>query len=239
MPIHDVSEYVHWNLPAPEFYIQHLLAKRGSMMLYGQAGARKSWMAQYIGFCIATGSEWLGFNTEQARVLLVNFEISPIAYAVLRLRPMEQRFQLQPMYLYEYSPGITPLEEDEPYSLFAQEVRAIHPQVLILDCLQGCYVSDENDMARASLWVRNVSRLQQELDMAIIVIHHSNKSIISTSLNRVRGTTRFTAWVDTVINIAEQPTGTQLQFEKYRLSMLPVLHNLNTQFQDYIWTVRR
>lgn len=235
---HDVSELVHRNLPLPEFYIQHLLAKEGTMMIYGGAGVRKSWLAEHLGFCIATGSPWLGFTTSQARVLIVNFEISPIAYAVLRLRPMEARFTLQPMFLFERSPGNLSLDIRESFDRFAADIRPTQPKVIILDCLQGCYSGDENNMERAGVWIRNVGELQQEHQASIIIIQHANKSLLATGMGRVRGTTRFTAWVDTVIHMAEQPTGIQLQFEKYRLSIIPELHNINIEFIDYTWRLR-
>ncbi len=238
MPIHDVSELVHQDLPIPEFYIQNLLAKRGSMLIYGGAGVRKSWLAQHIAFCIATGNDWIGFPTTQARVLLVNFEISPLAYAVFRLRPMEARFTLQPQMLYEYSPDNTPLENRAIFERFASDIRPIQPKVIILDCIQGCYGGDENDMEQASIWISNVREIQREHEASVIAIHHSNKNIIATSMGRARGTTRFTAWVDTVIYMAEQPSGIQLQFEKYRLSMRPTIPSLNIKFEDYLWLPR-
>lgn len=207
-------------------------------MIYGGAGVRKSWLSQHLGFSIATGSPWFSFNTSQARVLIVNFEISPIAYAILRLRPMEARFQLQPQMFYEDSPGNISLDNREIFDRFAAKIRPIQPQVIILDCLQGCYGGDENDMERAGMWIRNINELQQEHGASIVVVQHSNKSILSTGMGRVRGSTRFTAWVDTVVHMAEQPTGIQLQFEKYRLSMIPELHNLNIEFVNYVWRQR-
>ena len=235
--VHDVSEYVHRNLPLPEFHIQNLLAKGGSMLIYGGAGVRKSWLAQDLGFCVATGVNWLGFQTVQDRVLIANFEISPLAYAVMRLRPMERQFQLQPMMLYELSPGNVSLDVPESFNRFAASIRPFQPKVIILDCLQGCYSGDENDMERAGVWIRNVGELQREFGASVVIIHHSNKSLLASGMGRVRGTTRFTAWVDTVIHMAEQPTGIQLQFEKYRLSMMPDIHNINVRFQDYVWRV--
>lgn len=81
MEIHDVSEYVHWNLPRPQFYIQDILPKQGTMLLYGSPKVKKSWLSEYMAFCVATGTPFLGFTTEQARVLIAQFEISPLAYA--------------------------------------------------------------------------------------------------------------------------------------------------------------
>lgn len=235
MPIYDVTDIVQRHLPAPSYYIENLLVKEGSMMVYGGAGIRKSWLVQHLAFCLATGSPWLGFQTEQAKVLLTNFEISHIPFVVLRLRPMSRVITVQPGWLYEYSPGIKYLEDPATFNAFREAVRAIAPKIIILDCLQACYGGDESDMEKASAWIRNVVTLKEEFGASVIIVHHSNKNQLATSMGRMRGTTRFAAWTDTVIYMAEQPTGSQLQFEKYRMSRVPELHNLNIKFENYVW----
>lgn len=237
--IHDVAARVRENLVLPPFYVQNLLAERGSMLLYGSAGAMKSWAALHLGYCIATGTEWCGFRTTQARVLVCNFEISPICYAVLRMRPMNNRFHLPDMSYFECSPGNVRLEDPIVFNQFMEAVRAVDPKVIVLDCLQGCYGGDENDMTQAGVWISNVARMQTELGISVVIIHHTNKNTLATGMNKSRGTTRFTAWVDSVVYLAQQPTGRQLQFEKARNSMIPELHPINIDFVDYVWQVRR
>jgi regulatory protein RepA len=237
-PIHDVSVLVHQPLPQPEFHIQNLLTKDGRMLIYGGAGVRKSWLVQHLAFSIATGSDWLGFRTAQDRVLLVNFEISPVPFASLRLRPMEARFALQPQMLYEWSPGIMRLDDRPTFNTFAAFVRNIAPKVIILDCLQACYGGDENDMEQSSVWIDNVEELRREFGCSIVIVHHENKSILATGMGRIRGTSRFPGWVDSTIHMVEQPTGIQLQFEKYRNSIVEHIGNMNVVFHEYLWSVR-
>jgi RecA-family ATPase len=243
LPIHDTSTWVHEDIILPPYYIANLLIKEGSMMIYGGAGAKKSWLVQHMSMCLSTGTEWLGMHTERARVLLVNAEISPSAFVVYRLRPMERNFHLQPFSHITWSPDEDSmqlaLENELSANAFLEMVRPFEPNVIILDCLQGVYLGDENDMETAGRWVRNVRRIQHELHCAIIIVHHTNKNPLATGMGKLRGTSRFAAWVDTLIYMCPQPNGIQLQFDKYRLSAVPELPNLDIDFNDYLWTVRR
>jgi len=240
-PIHDISTYVHEHIVLPPYYIQNLLIREGSMLIYGGAGVRKSWLVQHLCYSMSAGIPWLGMRTEQARTLLVNFEISPPAFAIYRLRPMERLFTLQTGMSLAYSPDEDNiqvyLEDDESATRFLEIVRPFAPNIIALDCLQGCYAGDENNMEQAGRWIRNVKRIQTELHCSIIIVHHSNKSQFATGMGKMRGTTRFSAWVDSVVCMVEQPTGIQLQFEKYRLSSVPVIPNLNIRFENFMWTV--
>jgi len=187
-----------------------------------------------MGFCIATGSEWLGFPTQQARVLIVNFEISAIGYH-WRLRDMSRNFTLEPQMLYEASPSIIPLEERGVFDRFAADVRPIQPNIIILDCLSGCFTGDENSSREMSSWIMNISELKAEHHAAVVIVHHSNKNLLAISaMDRSRGHTKLPGWVDTVIYMVNQPSGVQLQFSKTRLSRREI-RSLNIRFQDYNW----
>ncbi len=237
MIIHDVSEYVEWQIPRPEFYIQDLLPKQGVMLVYGAPGVKKSWLVEHMGYCISTGDEWIGFRTEQARTLLVNFEISSNAYH-WRLRNMSSIFNVQPQMLYETSPSLLYLEDRVVFERFAEDIRPIQPKVIILDCLSACFGGDENSSREMSGFIRNMTELKDEHQASIILVHHSNKNILAiSSMDRARGHTKLTGWVDTVVYMVTQPSGVQLQFGKTRQS-LRQLHSMNINFQDYNWTLR-
>lgn len=236
MEVHDVSEYIHWQIPRPEFYIQDILPKQGVMLVYGNPKVKKSWLVQYTAYCISIGEEWLGFRTEQARVLLAQFEISPLAYA-WRLRDMARNFELQPQMLYETSPMLMYLDDDENYNRFMAVIRRIEPKVIILDCLAACFGGDENSGADMARLIERISVLKAECESSVILVHHTNKNLLSTSsVDRARGHSRLAGWVDTLVYMAEQPSGVQLQF-KARQSTRE-LSNLNVRFENYLWTRR-
>lgn len=236
MIVHDVSEYVTWDIPRPEFYIQDILPKQGVMLIYGNPKVKKSWLVQHMAYCLSVGEEWLGFRTEQARTLLAQFEIAPIAYA-WRLKDMARNFTLQSQMLYETSPMLMYLDDRENYNRFAAGIREIQPKIIVLDCLAACFGGDENDGHDIANFIEKISNLKSEHEASVIIVHHTNKNLLSSSsVDRARGHSRLAGWVDTLLYMAEQPSGVQLQF-KARQSTRE-LRNINVEFTNYSW-VRR
>lgn len=236
MVVHDVAELIHWQIPRPQFYIQDILPKEGVMLVYGDPKVKKSWLVQHMAYCLATGDEWLGFRTEQARVLLANFEISYIAYA-WRLKDMARNFTLQNQMLYETTHMLWYLEEDEKFNRFRAEVREIQPNVIVLDCMAACYGGDENNGEQMARWIERVSTIRSDNNSSLVIVHHTNKNMLSTSsVDRARGHSRLAGWVDTLTFMTGQPSGIQLQF-KARQSTRE-LSNINIQFHNYLWSRR-
>jgi len=206
------------------------------MLLYGNPKVKKSWLSQYMAFCMSVGIECLGFRTEQTRVLIAQFEISPIAYA-WRLRDMAVNFQLQTQMLYETSPMLMYIDEEENFNVFAAAIRPYHPKVIIFDCLAACFGGDENNSRDIARFIEKVTMLKMEHEAAAIIVQHTNKNLLATSsVDKARGHSRLAGWVDTLVYLCEQPTGLQLQI-KARQSTREV-PNINIVFENYTWRLR-
>ena len=237
MQIHEVSDYMTWNMPPISYYVDQLLAEKGTMLLYGDAGAMKSWMGEYLGWCIATGSEWLGFRTTQARVLLVNFELPPLGY-FWRLKNMNRHFTLPDnLSLYESSPGEMALINRAEFDRFAGDIRPIAPKVIILDCFQAFFGGDENSLQEVTTVFRYLKEIIEEHSTSIVIIHHTNKNELVSGMSRIRGTSGLQGKVDTVVGLVDQLGEKQLQFKKHRVALHQV-HPINVKFEDYAWTRR-
>lgn len=237
MQIYELNSYMQQQRSPVQFYIQDLLPKQGSMLLYGETGVMKSFLAQHIALCLATKTDWIGFKVEQARVLLVNFEISELAY-FWRLKDMTKYFTVQDQMLYVASPSILMLEDDSVFKKFADDIKGIAPQVLILDCLQKCYGGDENSKQEMLIWILHIEALMKEFGCSVIVVHHTNKNILSNSLlDKSRGTSLLPGWADSVVNMVKQPSGVQLQYGKLRQTTRQLV-NTNIMFDNFLWKVR-
>lgn len=196
----------------------------------------KSWLAQHMAFCIATGTEWLGFRTTQARCLLANFEISPAGYHE-RLVLMSRQFTLEPDKLYECSPSYIFLDEPGVFEVFKNQVDTVNPDVVILDCLSGCFGGDENSSREMSGFIRSVVELKGER-RGIVLIHHSNKNLlVADPMDKARGHSKLVGFVDSILFLVRQPTCKQLQFGKTRLCPF-VIQAKNIVFEDYVWRIR-
>ena len=234
---HDVAEYIHQDVPHPPFFIDNLLPRGGVLLLYGNAGEMKSFVALHMGFCIATGIPWLDFNTTQGRCLIMNFEISEAGYHD-RLVSMSRNFTVELQKFYVASLGAKLLDEDNTFSWFVREfIEPIDPDVIILDCLAKCFGGDENSNQELGVFFQKMDILKENR-RGIILIHHCNKNLfISDAMNRARGGTRLIGDPDTVIYLTKQPVGKQLQFGKTRLCPF-VVPAKNIVFDNYQWRLR-
>jgi len=235
LEVHDVAELITWNIPRPEFYIQDILPKQGVMLLYGSPKVRKSWLTQYMAYCVSLGLECLGFRTEQARCFIAQFEISPLSYW-WRLKDMGRHFQIPTGWLYEISPMLMYLDDDQNFNRFQGWVNDIQPSVIFLDCLAACFGGDENDGGDIAKFIEKINTLKQAHNSSVVLVHHTNKNLLggaASSVDRARGHSRLAGWVDTLCYMAEQPTGVQLQI-KARQATREIPHK-NIQFENYLW----
>lgn len=235
MLFHNVEEYVQVQLPPVPFYIQNLLPVGGRLLLFGRPGIGKSWLAEQMGYCIATGADWLGFRTLQATTLLVNFELAPVSYHH-RLVLMKRHYENSEL-LWEYSPRTLYIDDDSDFSRFLENVNELNPNVIILDCLTKCFSGDENSSKDIGKFIRNIDNLIGD-SRGIIILHHSNKNILTLDpMDKARGHTKLAGWVDSAIHMVQLPNFCQLSFVKHRLSPVE-LHPKNIVFEDYNWILR-
>jgi len=239
MEVHDVSDFIERTIPPPEFYVQDLLPKQGVMLLFGSPKVGKSWLSKQLAFSIATGDEFLGFSTLQSKVLIIQFEISVIAYQ-WRLKKLLGLYTLNQGCMYALSPGQMYIEEQENFNNLAHAVRTISPNVLILDCLQACFGGDENDSKDMGKFIGRVEELKRqnvENNLAVVVVHHSRKSpSMSSFADTARGQSKLTGWVDTIVHMAKQPNGVQLQIMSRQSTR--ELNNINIRFNNGIFERR-
>jgi len=206
------------------------------MLLYGEPKVKKSWLVQHLAFCVSMGEEWLGFHSTQARVLLANFEISPISYH-WRLKEMARRITPQEQMLWETSPMLKYLDDDHNFNEFRVLVRELQPKVIVLDCLAACFGGDENDGQQMANWIGRMSELKAEFESSLVIVHHTNKNMLTSSAtDRARGHSRLTGWVDTLCFMTQQPSGIQLQFKARQATR--EIPNTNILFNNYLWSVR-
>ena len=56
------------------------------------------------------------------------------------------------------------------------------------------------------------------------------------SVDRARGHSRLSGWVDTLAYLCEQPSGLQLQIKARQATR--EIPNMNIRFEDYMWSRR-
>ena len=236
MFIYDIYEDVQRDVPPLTFYLgDRLLPAKGKMEICGAPGIMKSFLALGLGFCFATGQPWLGFPTMQARTLIAHFEMS---YEVEHERhtDMSQVFGLEPQLLYGTNPGFVPLDVEASFNRFMEDIVQIDPRVIILDYWRCCYAGNENAAEDVIKFTSNLDTLIRERNVSIVLLHHSNKNPLYTSgLDKSSGSIALPGWMDTVLYVARQPSGLQLQFPKTRHLREGMMYAINIAMENMVW----
>lgn len=77
----DASAFIEADMEQPADLIEGLLHQGAKLVLGGGSKSFKTWSLLDMGISVAAGAEWWGFQTQQGRVLYVNFEIQPVFFA--------------------------------------------------------------------------------------------------------------------------------------------------------------
>lgn len=236
MLVYDIYEDAQRDVPPLVFYLgDRLLPAKGKMEICGAPGIMKSFLALGLGFCFATGQPWLGFPTIQTRTLIAHFEMS---YEVEHERhtDMSQVYELEPGLLFGTNAGFIPLDIDASFAYFMEGIAPIDPRVIILDYWRCCYAGNENNAEDVVKFTSNMDTMIRERNISIILLHHSNKNPLYTSgLDKSSGSIALPGWMDSVLYVARQPNGLQLQFPKTRHSRTGIMHSINIAMEDMVW----
>jgi len=238
MLVHNTFDYITWNLPPIDFLIDPILPDMGNILIFGEPGSMKTYLSVYMGCCLATGNEFLGMLVKQCRVLLANFEMSERGYH-RRLVKTASHFDGTDQLLHDWTKKYFFLTDEHNYNEFAAMVRGVQPKHGILDCFTNFYGGEsENNNTEVARFCKKLNDITEETGCSFTIVHHSNKNeLYASAMSRSRGATSLLGWADTVIHIAKQPNGRQLQFLKVREAE-GELPSMNIRFEDGLW-VRR
>ena len=155
------------DMPPVKLIWGDLLRWNGRLAIIGKPKTAKSFFAMQLGFHIAGGTPFLGMDTEQSRVLYVNFEISQ--------EKLQERLQDQCLVLGVQPPenlaftsiGAMALEQEAGKLALEEEIKAAKEalgglDVLILDPRRQAMGGDENQSEVLGKWCTNVDDLRTE-----------------------------------------------------------------------------
>lgn len=176
------------------------------LILWGATGVGKSWIAMKLGWSVACGRNWMGFQTVPHRVLLLNTEIPRESYqervrAYAKLHGVPDGLSI-----------VTDLERklDTPKGLteLAEEIEISGADVVVLDPL---YLAMAGDMTKApdmQRFLDSLNKLRSGKPLAFVIVNHSVKAQtdmfgerVERGSNAMAGYHTLADFADTIIEV--------------------------------------
>lgn len=210
----DSTRYtLHWAreafLPQPpiEYAIEGLFPRGGIALIVGAPGSKKTFAVLDAALCIALGRPWLGFETTQGTVLIIDEESGT--------RRLNKRLA-EAMRAYD-APDETPIAYTslEAFNFrstldlgyIEQLIKEINPIFVVVDALADVTPgADENsvkDVMPAFLAIKGIADRTQT---SFAVIHHANKQ------GGYRGSTAIAGAVDLMLAVESKPDSPHIDF---------------------------
>lgn len=211
------GEFVQIKMPPVPFYIKNWLPKPGKLMIYAPAKAGKSRLCLQMSRCIGVGEDFLGMPTTQGTVLYCQLELGA---AVLQGRLLETKKSYSNVFVGTIFS--MKLDTQGGQRLLEEAMRAIEPNVLIIDPLYKVLAGDENATKDMLVITDYFDSLIEGFNCSIIIMHHPGKDIKKGG----RGAVVLEDWVDSAIEMKktskkDEPLKVKLTPKLLRHSELP------------------
>ncbi len=202
-------------LPDPEWIVQNLIPKRARVCIYAPPNTAKTTLTAGLGVAIATGRDWFGLKVcTRGNVLYVPSE--DVSGFKVRLAAAKQQARLAADHVVgvcTFDEGLNLLD----VTMVTQFIRFVREQAgafvtIIIDTLSGSMPgANENAIEAMGLAMAHAKLIMDELDVTVILLHHTN-----ASGNRERGHTVVRAECDTMIALNPVDDIVQVENNKQR-----------------------
>lgn len=215
---------IHWAKealgPQPErdWVIEGLIAAGDVAILVGEAGTKKTYLSLDAGICVSHGLPWLGFDTGQGTVLVVDEESGPerLNRRLGQLMRAHDAGADTPL-AYVSLQTLNLREEDEANALGAL-IEKTGARLVIIDALADVMLgADENNVRDVQPVFHRLRTLASRYRCAFVVIHHANKA------GGYRGSSAIKGAVDLMLYVENKPDSPVIEItaEKCRDDLPP------------------
>jgi hypothetical protein len=206
---------------ADELIKNGILTKGGALLLAARPKIGKTQFALQLGYCLASGEPFLGFDTKLSRLYYLGFEMSPMDIG-------NRALQLSEVYLNTEDKYVAPMPDELPelymdtdagmqnFKTLMDDYKAnygCYPDVVILDTLTRIMKGKENSREDMTKLVSNLSKIGKDFGLTFVIIHHVRKAGRGkVTIDDVRGSTALPAWATSIIAMNEIGEAIELTF---------------------------
>ncbi len=196
-----------------QWIINRLFSVGSVSTLVGEPGSKKTYCLIDAAVCVALGQPWLGLETMQQTVLIVDEESGPQRLS----RRLSEALHghgagVETKLAYTCLNGFD-LRDSVSATRLEAEIRRVGAGFVIIDPLAMIMPgADENSVKDVQPVFKHLRQIAEATRAAIVVVHHTNRN------GSYRGTSAIKGAVDAMIMVESKPTEAQVnfQFEKAR-----------------------
>jgi hypothetical protein len=183
----------------------------------GSPKSLKSWVALEMAVSVASGSACLGrYQVPRPGRVLVYLAEDSLAAVRERLEALVHRREVSMDDLDVHIVTVSRMRLDlgRDQVRLRKTLRAYAPRLLVLDPLVRLHRADENSSADISALLAYLRELQRELDLSVLVVHHSRKNGATGSQGQgLRGSGDLWAWSDSALYLKRKSDEVALTIE--------------------------
>ncbi|WP_166263182.1 AAA family ATPase [Marinobacter caseinilyticus] len=205
------------NIEPVQWLVERYIEANTMVIMFGEPGVGKSFIALDIACCIATGEVWQGFPVKQGAVFYIAGEGHAGIGRRLRAWCKYRGVKLENIYV---STTAAPLTEWEAVQLVIKMINDHGaPALIVVDTLARNFGGlDENSNKDMGLFVQHMDRLKHELQTTVLIVHHTGQG----NKDRARGASALKGAVDIEHRVEARAGGTiALQTTKMKDAEIP------------------
>lgn len=202
----------------PPELIEGILRQGHKMLISGPSKAGKSFLLMELAIAIAEGSEWIGYQCMQGKVLYINLEIDP-ASAANRIHDIYEKLDfehphMENLFIWNLRGMAVPLNELVPK--LVRKTKDLHLLAVIIDPIYKVITGDENNASEMGAFCNLFDKICAEIDCSVIYCHHHSKGAQGQkkAMDRASGSGVFARDPDALLDMLELELSPDMQEEK-------------------------
>ncbi len=204
----DAVEFLSASSPEIDWLVEGLIQRRANGFICADPKVGKSWVAVELALSLAMGLPWIGFNVRgPVKVALITREDNAaltrwrmdrlVAGRNISHDDLRDRLYVNTR---EQSPNYK-IDTDVLFLPMVAELKAVKPELVILDVFNRLHSADENDNSEMRAVLDHVDHLQSEVGCAVGIVHHFNKSGEGSLTQRLRGAGAIAGFAEWLIGL--------------------------------------
>jgi hypothetical protein len=165
----------------PRWLVEGLWGAQSVGVIGGAPKCAKTWLGLDLALSVATGTACLGkYAVPQSGPVLVYLAEDALPVVRQRIQGMARHRGLDfaGVDLYVITAPVLRLDRDPDRTRLLETTRRLRPRLLLLDPLVRLHGIDENHAGEVAGLLAYFRKLQRQLDLAVLLVHHTRKNAV-------------------------------------------------------------